>query len=140
MGTTLTPPRRRTESEYVPTVAARHCAPSYGSTYPLLKVFPRGLQREGRRLAVNVFGNFHSGIGVGESSRGLARSISMLRPISPAPLHILQLRAGTELPQMFQRFEHLSDTNVFVSAGNRLKWSKVYIRGRKSRRISGRHS
>jgi glycosyltransferase involved in cell wall biosynthesis len=39
----------------------------------------------------------------------------VLRPLSRVPLHTSQIRAGTELPQMFQCFEHLSDTNVFVS-------------------------
>ena len=68
-----------------------------------------------RRPAVNLFGYFHSDIGIGESSRGLAQSISILRPLSCVPLHTSQIRAGTELPQMFQCFEHLSDTNVFVS-------------------------
>lgn len=65
--------------------------------------------------AVNVFGYFHSDIGIGESTRGLAQAISMVRPVNQVPLNTGQLREGIGLSQLFQRFDHLSDTNIFVS-------------------------
>lgn len=65
--------------------------------------------------AVNIFGYFNSDIGVGESSRGLARAVAQHRAVNPIPYHTSQIRAGTQLPDMFGRFDYLSDTNVFVS-------------------------
>ena len=68
-----------------------------------------------RRPGVNVFGFFASDIGIGESSRGLAQAISLLRPVNRVPTWTAQLREGTQLSGLFQRFDHLTDTNVFVS-------------------------
>ena len=65
--------------------------------------------------SVNLFGYFFSEIGVGESSRGLARAIGVLRPVNRIPLYTGQLQMGVELPELFQRYEFYSDTNVFVS-------------------------
>ena len=68
-----------------------------------------------RRPGVNVFGYFYSDIGVGESSRGLAQAISLLRPVNRVPFCTAQLREGTRLSDLFQRFDYLTDTNIFVS-------------------------
>ncbi len=73
------------------------------------------LEERKRQPGVNVFGYFHSDIGVGESTRGLAQAISLLRPVNRVPFWTSQLMDGTELPDLFQRFDYLSDTNVFVS-------------------------
>ena len=67
------------------------------------------------RPGVNIFGYFTSDIGVGESARGLTGAVSTLRPVNRIPLYTLQVRDGVQLPAMFQRFDYLSDTNVFVS-------------------------
>jgi glycosyltransferase involved in cell wall biosynthesis len=67
------------------------------------------------RPGVNIFGYFYSDIGVGESTRGLAQAVSLLRPVNRIPLCTSHLRDGTELLDLFQRFDYLSDTNVFVS-------------------------
>jgi len=64
---------------------------------------------------VNIFGFFASDIGVGESSRGLAQAISKIRPVNRIPLHTSQVQDGTKLTSLFQRFDYLTDTNVFVS-------------------------
>jgi glycosyltransferase involved in cell wall biosynthesis len=65
--------------------------------------------------SVNLFGYFHSDIGLGESARGLERALALLRPVSRLPLCTTQLCEGTELADLFQRFDYLADTNVFVS-------------------------
>jgi glycosyltransferase involved in cell wall biosynthesis/tetratricopeptide (TPR) repeat protein len=70
---------------------------------------------QSHKHAVNVFGFFASDIGVGESSRGLACAISLVRPVNRVPTWTGQVREGTELSSLFQRFDHLADTNVFVS-------------------------
>lgn len=67
-----------------------------------------------RAPGVNVFGYFASDIGVGESSRGLASAIACLRPVNRVPTWTAQMREGTELASLFQRFDPLTDTNVFV--------------------------
>jgi glycosyltransferase involved in cell wall biosynthesis len=71
-----------------------------------------------RRPGVNIFGHFHSDIEVAESARGLAKAISLLRPVNRVPLYTSHLREGIELAQLFQRFDYLSDTNVFVSCAH----------------------
>jgi glycosyltransferase involved in cell wall biosynthesis len=68
-----------------------------------------------QRPAVNLFGYFYSDIGVGESTRGLARALALLQPVNHVPMCTGQLREGTELSDLFQRYEHFSDTNVFIS-------------------------
>jgi len=72
---------------------------------------------EERRVlpGVNVFGHFASDTGVGESSRGLANAISRLRPVNRVPFCTYQLRKDTELSALFQRFDYLTDTNVFIT-------------------------
>jgi glycosyltransferase involved in cell wall biosynthesis len=64
---------------------------------------------------VNIFGYFASDIGVGESTRGLAQAVSLLRPVNRMPFCTSQLREETALSDLFQRFDYLSDTNVFVT-------------------------
>ena len=64
---------------------------------------------------VNIFGYFNSDIGIGESSRGLARAVARHRAVQALPYHTGQIRAGTRLADLFCRFDYLSDTNVFVS-------------------------
>ena len=49
------------------------------------------------------------------SSRGLARAVEVLRPVNWISLYTSHVQAVTTLPQMFQHYDHLSDTNVFVS-------------------------
>jgi glycosyltransferase involved in cell wall biosynthesis len=73
------------------------------------------LKERERHPGVNIFGYFESDIGVGESTRGLAQAVSLLRPVNRVPVCTSQLREGTELSRLFQRFDYLSDTNVFVS-------------------------
>jgi glycosyltransferase involved in cell wall biosynthesis len=73
------------------------------------------LSERERRPGVNVFGYFASDIGVGESSRGLAQAIALLRPVNRVPFCTAQVRDGTRLCELFQRFDYLTDTNVFVS-------------------------
>ncbi len=65
--------------------------------------------------SVNIFGYFNSDIGIGESSRGLARAVAQHRAVNALPYHTAQIRAGTRLADLFCRFDYLSDTNVFVS-------------------------
>ena len=77
--------------------------------------FRSRLAERERCPGVNVFGFFASDIGIGESSRGLAQAISLLRPVNRVPTWTAQLREGTQLSSLFQRFDHLTDTNVFVS-------------------------
>jgi glycosyltransferase involved in cell wall biosynthesis len=67
------------------------------------------------RPGVNIFGYFTSDIGLGESSRGLAEAVSLLRPVNRIPLCTMQLKEGTGLSQLFQRFDYSSDTNIFVT-------------------------
>jgi glycosyltransferase involved in cell wall biosynthesis len=73
------------------------------------------LKERYRQPGSNIFGYFASDIGVGESSRGLAQAISLLRPVNRVPLWTSHLRDGIELSDLFQRFDYLTDTNVFVS-------------------------
>ena len=73
------------------------------------------LTQRAQRPGVNIFGYFYSDIGVGESTRGLAQAVSLFRPVNPIPLCTSQLQSATVLSQLFQRFDYLSDTNVFVS-------------------------
>ena len=77
-------------------------------------VGPHLKERE-RCPGVNVFGYFHSDIGVAEMSRGLAQAVSRLRPVNRVPFYTSRVLEGTRLSQLFQRFDYLSDTNVFVS-------------------------
>jgi glycosyltransferase involved in cell wall biosynthesis len=64
---------------------------------------------------VNIFGYFKADIGVGESARGLALAMAVLRPVNRVPLYTAHVQDGVALPELFQRFDYLSDTNVFVS-------------------------
>ncbi len=64
---------------------------------------------------VNIFGYFKADIGVGESARGLACAVDVLRPVNRIPLYTAQVQDGVALTELFQRFDYLSDTNVFVS-------------------------
>ena len=50
-----------------------------------------------------------------DSTRGLAKMLGTLRPINPVPVCTGQLRDETPLSELFQRFDYLSDTNVFVT-------------------------
>ena len=73
------------------------------------------LRERERRPGINVWGYFHSDIGIGEFTRGLAKMLGTLRPINPVPVCTGQLRDETPLSELFQRFDYLSDTNVFVT-------------------------
>jgi hypothetical protein len=73
------------------------------------------LEERKRHPSVNIFGYFASDIGVGESTRGLAQAVSLLRPVNRVPVCTSQLREGIGLSDLFQRFDYLSDTNVFVT-------------------------
>jgi glycosyltransferase involved in cell wall biosynthesis len=73
------------------------------------------LKERERFPAVNVFGHYYADTGVGESARGLARTIALLRPVNPVPLYTSHVQDGITLSRLFQRFDYLSDTNVFVS-------------------------
>jgi glycosyltransferase involved in cell wall biosynthesis len=67
------------------------------------------------RPGVNLFGYFPSDIGVGESSRGLAAVLGRLRPVNRVPFCTGQLQNETPLTELFQRFDYLTDTNIYVS-------------------------
>jgi glycosyltransferase involved in cell wall biosynthesis len=73
------------------------------------------LKERAANPGVNIFGYLKSDIGVGESARGLVRAVSLLRPVNGVPLYTAQVRDGVDLPDLFQRFDYLSDTNIFVS-------------------------
>jgi glycosyltransferase involved in cell wall biosynthesis len=90
---------------------AARLAPTEGDSKNLEQLFEERRHRPG----VNIFGYFASDIGVGESTRGLANAISMLRPVNRVPFCTHQLQEVTELSGLFQRFDYLSDTNVFVT-------------------------
>ena len=123
----------------------------YGLVLPAYQAAARNLGREERprsdlwatvkereqRPGVNVFGYFHSDIGIGKSTRGLAHAVSRVRPVNRVPMQTGQLRDGTELSQLLQRFDHLSDTNVFVSYPHQREdllglMQKEYLIGRKN--------
>lgn len=82
---------------------------------------PAVAARETRRLAerrarpgVNIFGYFRSDIGIGESSRGLAAAVARLRPVNAIPTTTAQMREGTGLADLFERFDYLTDTIIHV--------------------------
>jgi glycosyltransferase involved in cell wall biosynthesis len=64
---------------------------------------------------VNIFGYFKSDIGVGESARGLASAVALLRPVNRVPLYTAQVQDDVAMAELFQRYDYLTDTNVFVS-------------------------
>ena len=64
---------------------------------------------------VNIFGYFFSDIGLGESSRGLTKAVSMLRRVNNIPFCTMQLRDKTALADLFCHFDYSADTNVFVT-------------------------
>jgi glycosyltransferase involved in cell wall biosynthesis len=64
---------------------------------------------------VNMFGWFKSDLGVGESARGLARAVALLRPVNRVPLYTAQVQDGVAVDELFQRYDYLTDTNVFVT-------------------------
>jgi glycosyltransferase involved in cell wall biosynthesis len=92
--------------------AARQLKPDAADA---LRAANQRLKEREKTPAVNVFGYFHSDIGIGVSTRGLAKAVAQLRPVNEIPLCTGQIREKTELWQLFQRFDFLSDTNVFVS-------------------------
>jgi glycosyltransferase involved in cell wall biosynthesis len=91
--------------------AARRLSPNKAASRNL----EQRLTERKRRPGVNIFGYFASDIGVGESTRGLAQAVALLRPVNRVPFYTSQLRERTELSHLFQRFDYLSDTNVFVT-------------------------
>jgi glycosyltransferase involved in cell wall biosynthesis len=74
-------------------------------------------QGEGRdeQAAANIFGYFFSDIGLGESSRGLAKAMSLLRRVQKIPFCTMQLRENATLTDLFHHFDYSADTNVFVT-------------------------
>jgi glycosyltransferase involved in cell wall biosynthesis len=104
--------------------AARRVLPNEATSRSL----EQRLNERERRPGVNIFGYFASDIGVGESSRGLAQAVSLLRPVTRVPFCTHQLRQGTELSHLFQRFDYLSDTNVFVSYPHQREDLLAYMR------------
>jgi glycosyltransferase involved in cell wall biosynthesis len=77
--------------------------------------FARRFHERDQQPGVNVFGYFYSDIGLGESSRGLAQAVSLLRPVNRVPFCTIQMQEGTVLRDLFQEFDYLSDTNIFVT-------------------------
>jgi glycosyltransferase involved in cell wall biosynthesis len=73
------------------------------------------LIRRMKTPGVNVFGYFASDIGVGESSRGLACAIDFIREVRRVPFYTAQMQPGVGLRDLVQEFDHLTDTNVFVT-------------------------
>jgi glycosyltransferase involved in cell wall biosynthesis len=76
---------------------------------------PARLKQRAACPGANIFGYFKSDIGVGESARGLANAVALLRPVNRVPLYTAQVQEGVALTELFQRYDYLSDTNVFVS-------------------------
>jgi glycosyltransferase involved in cell wall biosynthesis len=76
---------------------------------------PARLKQRAACPGVNIFGYFKSDIGVGESARGLASAVALLRPVNRVPLYTAQVQEGVALTELFQRYDYLTDTNVFVS-------------------------
>jgi glycosyltransferase involved in cell wall biosynthesis len=102
-------PHRLIESSYH---AAALRAASDQAEYGRLKAH---LTARSRQPGVNILGYFHADIGVGESTRGLARAVARLRPVNAVPLCTSQLREDVNLPELFRHFDYLTDTNIFVS-------------------------
>ena len=64
---------------------------------------------------VNMFGFFLADTGVGESTRGLAQAVGLLRPVTQLPQCTGNLQRGVHLEQLFHHYSYLSDLNIFVS-------------------------
>jgi glycosyltransferase involved in cell wall biosynthesis len=65
--------------------------------------------------AVNMFGYFLADTGVGESTRGLAQAVGLLRPVTRLAQCTGNLQPGVVLEQLFHHYDYLSDLNIFVS-------------------------
>jgi glycosyltransferase involved in cell wall biosynthesis len=100
--------RHAHEADFGP--VSKRCAPSIRARH--LELRP---QEHDHRPGVNIFGYFHSDIGLGESSRGLGQAVSLLRPVNRVPFCTAQMREGTVLRDLFQKFDYLADTNIFVT-------------------------
>jgi glycosyltransferase involved in cell wall biosynthesis len=68
-----------------------------------------------KQPGANIFGYFYSDIGLGQSSRGLAQAVALLRPVNKVPFCTSQIQEGTVLHDLFQKFDYSSDTNIFVT-------------------------
>ncbi len=98
-----------------------------GAQESVLPAYRRALQRARRNeqrlqpprseaeTPVNLFGFFLANTGVGESTRGLANAVGMLRPVTRLPLCTGHLQREVRLEQMFHHYSHFADVNVFVS-------------------------
>ena len=75
----------------------------------------RRIPRQAAEIPVNLFGFFLADTGVGESTRGLARAVGLLRPVQRLTLCTGHLQPDARLEQLFHHYDYLSDVNVFAS-------------------------
>ena len=68
-----------------------------------------------RSSGINLFGYFLANTGVGESSRGLHRAAALTAPVRCIHQFTGHLDTGARLEQLFMRYNHHADCNVFVS-------------------------
>lgn len=64
---------------------------------------------------INLFGYFLANTGVGESSRGLARTLSLLTKVRQIPQFTAHLEQATQLEALFTHYDHHAETNLFIS-------------------------
>ncbi len=70
---------------------------------------------DSRPPGINLFGYFLANTGVGESSRGLARTLSLLTKVRQIPQFTAHLEQGTQLESLFTHYDHHAETNLFIS-------------------------
>ncbi len=64
---------------------------------------------------INLFGYFLANTGVGESSRGLHRAAELVTPVRRIHQFTGHLATSARLEELFMRYDHHADCNVFVS-------------------------
>ena len=64
---------------------------------------------------VNLFGFFLANTGVGESSRGLEKALSLITGVRRVHQFTSHLEASTRVEELYTRYDHHADCNIFVS-------------------------
>ena len=70
---------------------------------------------QGQLPGVNLFGYFHASTGVGESSRGLERALSLVTRVRQVQQFTSHLDTATRIEALYTRYDHHADCNIFVS-------------------------
>ncbi len=70
---------------------------------------------DSRPPGINLFGYFLANTGVGESSRGLARTLSLLTKVREIPQFTAHLEQATHIEALFTHYDHHAETNLFIS-------------------------